>query len=67
MNEITPIGKRKLWVTCGYSGAVIGLCSWLLYAGKLDGGQFLQALQITGLLVAAYLGANVAKGVWGKE
>ena len=67
MNEITPIGKRKLWVTCGYSGSVIGVCSWLLYVDKISGAEFLQALQITGLLVAAYLGANVAKGVWGKE
>ena len=67
MDEITPIGKRKLWVTCGYSGAVLGLCAWLLYADKISGTEFLQAVSITGLLVSAYLGANVAKGIWGKE
>lgn len=67
MNEITPIGKRKLWATISYSSSVIGLCSWLLYIGKITGTEFLQALQIAGGLVAVYLGANVVKGVWGKQ
>ena len=67
MQEITPIGKRKLWVTCGYTSSVLLLCAGLLYVGKLSGTEFLQAVSITGILVGSYLGANVAKGIWGKE
>ncbi len=66
MNEITPTGKRKFVVTIGYTGVVLGLCSWLLYAEKISGSEFLQAVGITSLLVGAFLGANTAKGIWGK-
>jgi hypothetical protein len=62
MQEITPIGKRKLWVTVGYTSSVLLLCAGLLYVGKLSGTEFLQAVSITGILVGGYLGANVAKG-----
>ena len=67
MQEITPIGKRKLWVTCSYTGSVLLLCAALLYVGKLSGPEFIQGVSITGILVGSYLGANVAKGIWGKE
>jgi hypothetical protein len=66
VNEEYKVGKRKLWVTSGYTVIVLGLCGWLLHAEKISGSEFLQAVSITGLLVGAYLGANVAKGVWGK-
>ena len=57
----TLLGKRKLFVTCAYSGAVLLLCGYLLHAGKITGGEFLQAVLITGGLVGSYLGANVFK------
>ena len=66
MQEITTLGRRKLWVTCGYAVIVLALCGWLLHAGKINGGEFLQAVGITGMLVGSYLGANVVKGIWGK-
>jgi hypothetical protein len=66
MPEITTLGKRKLWVTCGYTIAVLALCGWLLHSGRLSGSEFLQAVGITGMLVGSYLGANVVKGIWGK-
>ena len=67
MNEITPIGKRKLWVTCSYTSTVLLLCAGLLYVGKLSGSEFIQGVSITGILVGGYLGVNMAKGIWGKE
>ncbi len=66
MAEVTMLGKRKLYVVCGYTVAVLVLCGWLLHSGKIDGGEFLQAVGITGMLVGSYLGANVARGIWGK-
>ena len=66
MPEITTLGKRKLLVVCGYTVAVLALCGWLLHSGKINGGEFLQAVGITGMLVGSYLGANVVKGIWGK-
>jgi hypothetical protein len=67
MQEDKTFGRRKLWVTCGYTSTVLLLCAGLLYVGKLSGAEFLQAVGITGVLVGGYLGANVAKGIWGKE
>lgn len=55
------LGKRKLFVTCGYSVIVLLLCGYLLHIGKITGGEFIQALLITGGLVGSYLGANVIK------
>ena len=55
------LGKRKLFVTCGYSVIVLLLCGYLLHAEKISGSEFLQAVGITGLLVGSYLGANVVK------
>jgi hypothetical protein len=66
MPEITTLGKRKLFVVCGYTAAVLALCGWLLHADKISGSEFLQAVGITGMLVGSYLGANVVKGIWGK-
>ena len=66
MPETAPLGKRKWFVVCGYTVVVLALCGWLLHAGKIDGGEFLQAVGITGMLVGSYLGANVVKGIWGK-
>ena len=55
------LGKRKLFVTCGYTSAVLLLCGYLLHAEKITGGEFIQAVLITGGLVGSYLGANVIK------
>jgi hypothetical protein len=67
MQEITPTGRRKLLVVCGYTIIVLALCGWLLHADKISGSEFLQAVGITGMLVGSYLGANVVKGIWGKK
>ena len=66
MSEITAIGKRKFIVAIAYPAAVFLVCGWLVYVDKITGSEFIKALEAAGLLVAVFLGANVAKGIWGK-
>lgn len=62
------VGKRKLIVTLSFTYFVLALCFWALMVGKLSGQEFLQAINVTGLLVGGYLGFNVAgKVIEGKK
>jgi hypothetical protein len=67
VNEITPIGKRKYWATLSYTAAVFLICGGLVYVGKITGAEFVETIRAAGALVAVFLGANVVKGIWGKE
>ena len=67
MPEITPLGKRKFISTLSYTAAVFLVCGGLVCFDKITGAEFVQTIQAAGTLVAVFLGANVVKGIFGKN
>ena len=62
MQEVTAFGKRKFSATLVYTAAVFLICSGLVCFEKITGAEFIKAVEAAGILVAVYLGSNVAKG-----
>ena len=62
MEQIAPTGKRKYSATIVYTAAVFLVCSGLVCFEKITGAEFIKAVEAAGILVAVYLGSNVAKG-----
>ena len=58
-------GKRKLAATLVYSCLAFVIGSALVHMGTISGQEFVSLLHGAGAVVATYLGANVASGVFG--
>lgn len=61
------IGFRKFIATTGATLLVLGLSFWGLLVGKLNGPEFVSAINATCFLVGGYCGINVAGKVWGGD
>ncbi len=58
-------GKRKIVASLVFTAAAFIGGGGLLWAGKISGAEFVTLVQYAGVVVATYLGANVASGVFG--
>ena len=61
------VGQRKLIATLSYAILAFGLGFAALILDKVSGGEFVSISQAVGVVVAGFIGLNVAGKIFGKD